>query len=663
MMDLLDGQGYVAQGVFALIRSRIQQDGRAGDPLVQLAGDLIRYNTLVSVARAGTGHLGASLSMADLVAEIYFRDGNFTPQTQGKPGRDIFLLSKGHAAPGHYAALAACGYFPNARLDRLRRWEGLPGHSHVTTPGVDGNTGSLAMGMSKAVGFAMAKARYRLGGDVYCLAGDGELQEGQAWEAMLNVASFACPNFTLVIDVNDVQTDQFVDDILVYRDMPGSIRALGFALVECDGHNAASVRDAFDQLASAEQPKCLYAHTIKGRGVSYMEHTAVLKKPDDRYVWHNRPPNTAQLTQALGEILDRSAAGLATLGVRPPAAAPQHKVPLEPTATGIQGKPLVPAFAEGLLEAARANDKIVVLDADLEEDCGLTPFRREFPARFFELGIMEQHMCSAASALTALGYVPVINSYAAFLTSRSNEHIYNLATDKNARFLLAGHLAGVIPATPGMSHQAFRDIGCLRSIPGLLLYQPMGPEDCREIVRRFGRGEIGPMVYLRVAMAPSAVALPPGDATLPMGRSQVLREGNDAVLISAGPVMLGEAMAAAEMLAVEGIEVEVRNHPWLTAFDPEILAELAERKVPVVVAEDHHRLGGLGEGLGAALAAAGHAVRAGHVALEELPDTGFRAEALDGMGVSRAAIADRVRSLLTAKVRGPAWKQRAVFAN
>jgi transketolase len=369
------------------------------------------------------------------------------------------------------------------------------------------------------------------------------------------------------------------------------------------------------------------------------------------------------LTQALGEILERCAAGLATLGVRPPVAVPQHKVPIEPSATGIQGKPLVPAFAAGLLSAALANDKIVVLDADLEEDCGLTPFRREFPGRFFELGIMEQHMCSAASALASLGYVPVINSYAAFLSSRSNEQIYNLATDKNARFLLVGHLAGVIPDTPGMSHQAFRDIGCLRSVPGLVLYQPMGPEDCREIVQRFGRGEIGRRAYLRVAMAPSAVPLPPGDATLPLGCSQVLLGGGDAVVIAAGPVMLGEAMAAAEALASEDIHLEVRNHPWLTAFDPEMLAELAGRNVPVVVAEDHHRLGGLGEGLWSALAAGGHSVRAGHVALEDLPDTGFRTEALEGMGISREAIAESVRRLMSAKVRGPAWRQRPAYAN
>src|SRR5262245_63270606 len=120
-MQPLDNRGYIATEVFHAIREKIRQNAAQADRLVKVAGDLVRYNTLLSVARAGTGHLGASLSMADLVAELYFRRGGSEPLTQNQPDRDIFLLSKGHAAPGHYAALAAQGYFSHARLDRLRR--------------------------------------------------------------------------------------------------------------------------------------------------------------------------------------------------------------------------------------------------------------------------------------------------------------------------------------------------------------------------------------------------------------------------------------------------------------------------------------------------------------------------------------------------------------
>lgn len=647
-MELLDSHGYVSADVFDALSAGIARDPAAGDALVATAADLIRHNTLLSVARAGTGHLGASLSMTDLVAELYFRTGRFDPSDRTSPGRDVFILSKGHAAPGHYAALAAKRYFPNERLDRLRRWGGLPGHSHVTTPGVDGNTGSLTMGLSKAVGFAIIKQRMKLGGRVFALVGDGELQEGQGWEALLSAAHFGCGNLTVIIDDNEVQTDQHTRDILAYHDLPGTLRALGFAVEQCDGHRIDAVRAALGALGKSERPKCLIAKTVKGRGVSYMEHTTVLKGPADRYVWHNKPPNGAQLAAALGEILSRVAPTLGKLGVKVPTEQPPRVVPIEHPAPGMQGKPLIPAFAEAVVALGRANPKVLVLDADLEEDCGLTPFRKEFPDRFIELGIMEQHMVSAASAFAAAGYLPVINSYSAFLTSRSNEQIYNLCTDKAARFLLVGHLAGVIPATPGMSHQAFRDISCLKSIPGLLQFQPMGPEDTAGIVARFGRGEAGDRLYLRIVMAPSAVKLPAGDAELPVGASQVLREGKDAVIISAGPVMLGEAVAAAVILAGDGVSVEVRNHPWLTAFDAPTLKQLAARKVPVLIAEDHHRLGGLGEGLLAAAALHGLTFsKAAQVALDDLPDTGFRAEALAGMHVGRDAMVDKLRELLS----------------
>ncbi len=646
-MKLLDDRGYVGQDVFALLRKTISANPTASDCWVEAVGQLLRYNTVLSVARAGTGHLGASLSMVDIVAEIYFRRGRFEPALAASPARDIFILSKGHAAPGHYPVLAALGYFPNSRLDELRRWDGLPGHSHVKTPGVDANTGSLAMGLSRAVGIAIGRQRAGQDGDVFVVVGDGELQEGQVWEALLSAASFACDRLHVVIDANEVQTDQYVSDILKYRDLAGTMRAIGLDVVEVDGHSACDLRLAFEVCEqSSGRPHCLICRTVKGSGVSFMEHTRVLDRPDARYVWHNKAPNAMQLADALGEILAR-VRSLETLSVEVPSSAASERVPRVPPATGVRGKPLVPGFAEGVIELARRDERVIVLDADLEDDCGLSEFRRQFPDRFYELGIMEQHMCSVAGALCALGKLPVIVSYAAFLSSRSNEQIYNLATDPTCSFVLAGHLAGVIPATPGMSHQAFRDLGVLRSIPGLRAYQPLGPDDCRDILLRFIRGELGPRLYLRIAMAPSAIELPPGDAELPLGRSQLLRAGEDAILIAAGPVMTGEAMAAASLLAEKGFRAEVRHHPWVTDFDPGMLGDLASRKLPVVICEDHHVRGGLGEGLLAALAMRGLALDAvRHVGLVDLPDTGFRDEALVGMGLDRGEIVAAVMGMV-----------------
>src|SRR5262249_19059003 len=158
-----------------------------------LAADLLRYNALLCVARAGVGAIGSALSMAELVAEVYFRRGDFCPEHSGLD-RDRFVLSKGHAAPLLYAALAARGYFPTRDLDRLGRKGGLPVSPQVGTPGIDATTGSLGVGLSHAVGLALAQQRHG-DGRVFAVCGDGEFQQGQAWEALLSVSSFACSDF------------------------------------------------------------------------------------------------------------------------------------------------------------------------------------------------------------------------------------------------------------------------------------------------------------------------------------------------------------------------------------------------------------------------------------------------------------------------------------
>src|SRR3989344_2324101 len=173
-MNLFDQKGYVKKEVFDLLIKKKSD--------LSMVADLIRFNTLLSVARAGTGHLGASLSIVEVLTQIYFSSFDFSPKTLNSKDRDIFILSKGHAAPSLYATLAAKGYFPTDELNRLRRLGGLAGHCDISAPGIEANTGSLAMGLSKAVGYALAKKRFKFKGTVLVVVGDGELQEGQCWE-------------------------------------------------------------------------------------------------------------------------------------------------------------------------------------------------------------------------------------------------------------------------------------------------------------------------------------------------------------------------------------------------------------------------------------------------------------------------------------------------
>lgn len=646
-MKLLDNENYISVEIFKMLQDRIQNGTDSADEEVQLVADLLRYNTLLSVARAGTGHLGASLSIMELLAEIYFRKAAISLQNIEDKNRDIFILSKGHAAPGLYATLAAKGFIGNKDLERLRRLNGLQGHCDISTLGIEANTGSLAMGLSRAVGYAIAKKRFGYNGQVYVIVGDGELQEGQIWEALLSALSYQLSNLNVIVDMNKVQTDQFVSDIVRYEDIPKTLSSMGFNVYDGSAKTIEGIRTGFEYLDhNLTKPKAFIAHTIKGSGVEYMEHDNVLiNREADRYIWHNKTPNSAELKKALDAIIERRSKQLEDLGVEFTLETEILNVSMEAIEVNIEGEKLTLGFSEELIALGK-NSPLVVFDADLETDCGLSGFRDCYPERFFEMGIMEQHMVSTAAAFSRLGYIPVINSYSAFLTSRSNEQIYNLATE-NGRAIIVGHMAGVIPATPGKSHQAYRDISCMKNINGMQFYQPITACDCKNILNRFINDEVGKLIYLRLSMAASAIKLPTPPSDLEIGQPQIIKKGKDAILISCGPVLLGECFAASMELEKNNVHVEIWNHPWLSEFSEKYLAEAVERKIPIIIVEDHYKYGGMGESFYASAGKLGLSIeKTAHLAIQGFTTTGFRDEALRDFGLDRSSIQKAVEKLL-----------------
>lgn len=661
-MKIQNELGYITKDIFDKLSRNIKEYPSRADTYLQITADLIRFNTLLSVARAGTGHLGASLSMIELLTEIYFRSFSFDPKKKNTQNRDIFILSKGHAAPSLYAALAAKGYFPIEELDYLRRLGHLEGHCDISTPGIEANTGSLAMGLSKAVGYAIAKKRFGLGGSVIVIVGDGELQEGQCWEAILSAASYKLDNLYVIIDDNKVQTDQFTKNILQYGKLVSALADIGFHTVEGKGRNVKEIQKVLSTLKVKKgKPKLFWCYTFKGQGVSYMEYPTVLRKSGDKYIWHNKSPNVEQLRNALEEIIGRVRKLLASNKSRDPSSSLGmtqelqnsdflHKalvnIPKEPMQVGIEGRSLIVGFAQTLLELGKKYRNIVVIDGDLEEDCGFIPFHKAYPKRFFEMGIMEQHMVGTASALTRMGYIPLISTYAAFLTSRANEQLYNLATEKG-KVIIVGNMSGILPATPGKSHQAFRDIACMKNIPGILMYQPITGDDVKNTVERFLNDELGRLLYLRLSMAVSRVELPTPNSQLKEGNPCIIVEGNDVLIVGIGPVVLGECMAAREELSKKGIEAEIWNHPWLTEYDITTYKQATKRNIPLLIIEDHFHKGGFGEGLLSFLAKNKLSFpKISHIALNDFPQTGFREEALRQFGLHFTQIQEFITKLL-----------------
>jgi len=373
--------------------------------------DALRLNVLYMVQQAGSGHLGGSLSSLGIMVDLFYN--KMGPE-------DIFITSKGHDAPALYAVLQARGIIPFETIHTLRRPGGLPGHPTIDVPGVLFNTGSLGMGISKANGLAWADRQtpmfYPRTGDtrgrerkIYVLCGDGEMQEGQNWEAI-----------ETVYDLNKV---------IIYVDRNGW------------------------QLSRKTPPSghgIICENTTKGAGISFMEnnnqyHAGALT--DDEY------------SAAVQEICARiSQVKISeTDKISYPRPAKSHE--------------LMKQYQHIINNLGQDNKKVVVMDADLEPDCGLSLFKQSYPDRFIQCGIAEQNMVSMATGLSEGGFIPIVHSFAAFLCRRANEQIYNACLEKR-HIVFVGAMAGMLPTGPGTSHECLHDIELMKTMPGMTILQP-----------------------------------------------------------------------------------------------------------------------------------------------------------------------------------------------
>jgi len=255
----------------------------------------LRCDVLTMITEAQSGHPGGSLSLMEIIVALYYSKMRVDPKNPADPDRDRFVLSKGHAAPALYAVLADKEYFPKEELKGFRQLGShLQGHpDKKKLPGVDASTGSLGQGVSIATGMALGAKTQGKEVNVYAILGDGELQEGQVWEAAMAAAHYKLDNLTVIVDNNGLQIDGSNDKVMSLGNIADKYRAFGFNVIELeDGNNIESVLDAFE-IKTEGQPKCILAHTVKGKGVSFMEN---------QVGWHGKALSQEQLMQALSEL-------------------------------------------------------------------------------------------------------------------------------------------------------------------------------------------------------------------------------------------------------------------------------------------------------------------------------------------------------------------------
>jgi transketolase len=610
--------GYVGPSELARVREAI------ADPVARAAAfaDACRINALSSIMEAGSGHIGTSFSVLDLLAWVHL---------EVLAGDDVCFSSKGHDAPAVYAVLAGTGKLEFDLLHRLRRLDGLPGHPDIhAVPAVHTNTGSLGMGVSKAKGIARAARLQGRRRRVFVITGDGELQEGQFWESLGQAANEGFGELCVIVDHNKIQSDTWVEHVSGLRDLEAKVRAFGWAVARCDGNDAGAVAATLGALLdeAPDTPKLLLADTVKGRGVRAFEPHALERAGTALYAYHSGAPAPDAYAAALAELTGRLEQRLGAPVDLTPASVPRRVAPAAPVK-------LVAAYGAALADAAAREERLVALDADLYLDCGLIPFRERFPERFVECGIAEQDMVSQAGGLALGGALPAVHSFACFLTPRANEQVFNNATE-GTRILYAGFLAGIVPGGPGHSHQSVRDIALMGSVPGMACLEPATEEEMRACVAWAVEEATGP-VYLRVMSVPWELGFaPPAPAPLAAGRGTVVREGARACVVCTGPVLLSQAVAAADRVG----DVAVVSLPWLRDVDGAWLAAVAG-DAPLVVLDNHVARGGQGDAVRAALPGRAVAIWA----VEGVPACGTNDEVLQAHGLDAGSLAGRLDAL------------------
>ncbi|MGD8778166.1 MAG: transketolase C-terminal domain-containing protein [Ignavibacteria bacterium] len=561
---------------------------------MQLLADMTRYNTLVAVKKAGSGHLGSSLSVTDIVTYLYLNEMNVFDVGLDSPDRDIYFSSKGHDVPGFYSFLYAIGMIPEEKLLMLRRLNGLDGHPEVRQPGIEASTGSLGMGISKGKGMAWAKKYKGYKGHVYVVTGDGEFQEGQIYEAMQATAHQKVNNLTVIIDHNKYQTDMRVEDVNNIEDLVAKGKAFHWHVERINGHNYNALKDTFTKLKSiTDKPKLIVADTIKGRGVSFME------KPDTEtvagkiyYKWHSGAPADDVYVQSLGEVSKLINGLTDELGIE------RINIPVNEATGKVSSKGKMEfvkeAYGEALFELGKTNENLVVIDGDLSADCGLRKFEYAYPNRFIENGIAEQDMASMAGGIARMGLIPVVSSFSSFLAARANEQIYNNAGEKT-KIIYTCHFTGLIPAGPGKSHQSVRDISLFAALPNMTILQPCNAEETKQVVEYcVNESKENCMIRLVIGPSPEKIELP-ADYKFQLGIGAELTGGDDAVIIGYGPVMLHEALLASRYLKDTDYGLKVVNMPWLNKVNTEWIVSLTKNYNKIYVLEDHSVIGGLGD--------------------------------------------------------------------
>ncbi|MFH1124404.1 MAG: transketolase C-terminal domain-containing protein, partial [Pseudomonadota bacterium] len=654
---------------------------------LELIATRIRTSAIESITKSKVGHPGGSLSIADILAALYFGK-TYDPETglwetlmRVDPGdplwpdRDRLVLSKGHAAPALYATLAEAGFFSKDLLKIYRKIDSpLEGHpamyrvfkenGHTVehgTKGVDFSTGSLGHGLSAAAGMALHAKVYGYDYHVYAILGDGDLQEGMTWEASLAIPNKRLNNVCGIIDYNRLQVDGCTDNINRLDPLDEKFRAFNWDVKVINGHDFYEIIEALHYFKKTrpqnERPVMIIANTTKGKGIADCENVCR---------FHAIPLNMDEYGRAERDF----AAKIQRIQERVAARRPQEieVKPLDKRRPQEKGQDLeeiirknpAPAYTEptatrlgygNALARLGEYEKIFVLNADLAGACGTSKFIEQYPEeapdplnrRSINLGVQEANMMTMGAAMASCGKIPVVNSFGIFSTGRAWEMVRQDISYPRLNVKIIGSHTGAALGEYGVSHQAIEDVGCMRVLPHLTIIEPSDALQADILFEKVLLHE-GP-VYFRVGRNPSPLfysennsyGIPPM-TNFEIGKGYKVRKGTDVTFICSGPI-LAEAFKVAQMVKES---VMIIDMPTIRPVDAAIIEEGARETGRICTVHDHFENGGLKEEVLQVIASRRLTVQFDWIALSGFAESGSQADLYDKYGLSARRIIEKL---------------------
>jgi len=598
-------------------------------------GDILTMTTL-----AGSGHPGGSMSSLDIYLTV-FSYANVSPSMVDNPERDKIIVSHGHTSPAVYSVLGRLGFFDIEMAIATFRLSGTIFEGHIVrkVPGVEWGTGNLGQGLSAGCGFALADKIHKRDSYTFVLMSDGEQTKGQVGEARRFAVKYGLTNITVVIDYNKIQISGCTDEVMPCR-ICENYKADGWEVMEVDGHDFKQLYEVIRKSITIDKPVCILARTVMGKGVSFME---------GQHKYHGKSLSEEEYRKAMEELgLPDELEKYKKLREKE-WKYPERKFVYNPVIN--KGTPIVyekdkktdnrSAFGAALLDIAKANREnseypIVVFDCDLASSVKTDGFAKEFPERFFQVGVQEHHTATLAGAVSTDKIISFFADFGVFGVDETfNQERLNDQNYTNLK-LISTHL-GLDVGEDGKTHQCIDYIGVLRNLYGFKIIIPADPNQTDRIIRYIAdkKGNW----FVGMGRSKTSVILKENgeiyfdqNYEFEYGKADLIRKGKDGYIITMG-CMVQRAIEVHEKLKNEGIEIGILNFSCPAVVDEEKI-KLAIETGFIITYEDHHIDTGLGCTIGLYLVENGYSGKFYRLGIKNYgssgkPDLLFKKEKLD----------------------------------